>query len=168
VSLEGAPHLRLAGIRDSDRLTILDISDERSLRLRELQQARRVLKAGGFVHLAGDAYGGRSGLVLPFHGRVRRFATGFAALALLAHVPAVPIFATIEVDGLIRVDIMAPLSPEAGQARGENPLTSLVRAYARLLEARWSEAPGNVLTMQLRQYAVLPRVSQKAIASPPA
>jgi KDO2-lipid IV(A) lauroyltransferase len=147
-------------------VTVLDISDDRTLHVRELQQAQRALRRGAFLHTAGDAYGGRSGLVLPFGGRTRRFATGFASLALLTGVPAIPVFATIEVDGRIRVEILAPLSPEPDDGRPEDRVASLVRSYARLLEARWSKAPGNVLLMQLRQYALLSRVSERAMAPP--
>ncbi|HSE96196.1 MAG TPA: hypothetical protein VLD61_09895, partial [Methylomirabilota bacterium] len=82
-SVEGMDHLRAAGLPPVPGLRILDLGPEGTFRLPLLRAAQSILEQGGLVHIAGDAYGGTGGVLLPFRGRLRRFAEGFATLAVL-------------------------------------------------------------------------------------
>jgi lauroyl/myristoyl acyltransferase len=167
-SMEGMDHLRRAGVRGVDGVDVVDIGDEGALRVQELRRARNALQRGRILHIAGDAYGGRSGVVLSFRDRVRRFAEGFGYLALLANAPAVPVFAPLGPDGRIDIELLPPLPSGPADLPRRQRVALLVGAYARLLEQKWAELPANVFLSQLRAYAALPRAERPGRGPGPA
>jgi lauroyl/myristoyl acyltransferase len=125
--------------------------------LRSMVALRRVLKQGGIVHLPADARVGKSGIEMDFLGRRRRFAHGFAALALTMGAPVVPVFALLEGDGSIRVEFHPPLEVPPHGSRSER-LESLIRQYVACLERSCREHPE----------LMMPRYSNWLAKQPPA
>ncbi len=148
-SLEGGDAPEKVSGRPDDGFERLDVGSQRSFRLAELQFARRTLQRGDCVHVLGDGRMGSSRLVLPFHGRLRDFRTGFAELALLTGAPAVPVFAAVDDRGRLRVEVQAALDPGPPAVGRPDRVAALVRQYVQRLEARWSAQPGEVFPHQL-------------------
>jgi hypothetical protein len=161
-------HVRAAGLPGVPGLRTLDLGPEGTFRLPLLHAAKSILDAGGLVHSAGDAYGGTGGVLLPFRGRLRRFAEGFAALAVLADVPVLPVFARLDPRGRIVVEILPPLPDDAPRRDRRARIVALVAAYGRVLEARWAQTPGDIPTTQLRAFVSLPVIDAPGPGAPTA
>lgn len=119
---------------------------------RAVAEAQLSLKQGKIVHLAADGSRGQSGLEIPFLGRRRRFASGFAEMALNCGAAVFPVFAPYDETGRARVQILEPLDPADGSAPRPEKIGHLVNQYVRLLEARWRSDPANVRYTQLKKY----------------
>jgi hypothetical protein len=116
---------------------------------RELHAAAGLLRAGGLVHVLADGFQGGRPIELPFFGRRRRFATGFAELALRSHAPVLAAFVSVGDDGGVGIDIEPLAAAEAADA------PALVREYAAWLSRKWRDHAANLpwknLTKQLKQ-----------------
>lgn len=155
-SIEAANVLEKIGAKGADRLKVIEVGGGASFLLRQTYQARRVLMDGGMLHMVPDGLQGSSGILVPFHGRMRRLATGFAELAVSTGAAVVPVVANMDVNGRIHVEFGTPLDTGAGHLERQERIESLIRQYARFLEARWSDDPGGVRMHHLEHYLGLP------------
>lgn len=153
-SLEGTSHLDMAGLPGI--VGVLELARVEPLGLRELRAARKLLEEGCVLHLAGDGNIGTSGVVLPFLGRARRFPEGFAYLSARTGSPVVPVFSTMAPSGRIDVEILPPLPSGPDDARLGERVLLMLKAYAQLLERKWTAHPSNLLPTELRKYVKLP------------
>jgi hypothetical protein len=163
-SVEGMDHLDRAGLRRVPGVRVLDLGPEGTFRLPHLRAAMTVLQRGGLVHTAGDGERGTGGVRVTFRGRSRSFGEGFAALAVLAGVPVLPVFARMDARGGIEIEILPPLADDPTVQDRRARARLLVEAYVRLLETRWSLAPAEVLIPSMRAYARLPTPDAEAVA----
>jgi lauroyl/myristoyl acyltransferase len=119
---------------------------------RAVAEAQLALKQGKIVHLAADGSRGQSGLEIPFLGRRRRFASGFAEMALTCGAAAFPVFARYDETGRAHVGILGPLEPADRSRSRREQVEHLLKQYVRLLEAQWRADPANVRYTQLKKY----------------
>lgn len=122
-----------------------------------LYDSLKVLEKGGSVYIAGDGYNGKNELFIPFHGRQRPFYKGFAELSLISGKPALPIFTSLELNGLIKVKIGQPIIAQ-GKTQ-EQKVLSMVQQYVDLLQQWWLDNLASVSFPQLRKFLNLPKVS---------
>ncbi len=158
-SIESANVLKKIGAKDADRLKVIEVGGGASFLLRQTYLARRVLMDGGMLHMVPDGLQGNSGVPVPFHGRVRRLATGFAELAVSTGAPVVPVIATMDVDGRIHVEFSAPLDTGPEDMERRERIEGLIRQYARFLEIRWSDDPGGVRMHHVEHFLELPALT---------
>jgi lauroyl/myristoyl acyltransferase len=160
-SSEARDHLAMAGLVDVPGVNVLEWDpDDASLReLRTLRATRRLLEARNMVCMAGDGRATLKSVILPFLGRARPFAIGFAYLAVATDSPAVPVFSTLSRSGRIDLEILPPLRPKADDMTPDEKARTMLKTYVQLLEEKWKEHPGNVLPGQIRRFARLPVVA---------
>ena len=113
-SVESANVLQQIGAKGADRLKVIEVGGGASFLLRQTYMARRVLMDGGMLHMVPDGLQGDSGVLVPFHGRMRRLATGFAELAVSTGAAVVPVIANMDVDGRIHVEFFERLDTGSG------------------------------------------------------
>jgi hypothetical protein len=120
------------------------------------------------VHTAGDGDRGAGTIQVPFRGRWGSFGEGFAALAILAEVPVLPVFAQMDARGRMDLEILPPLPDDPAARDRRARVRLLVEAYVRLLEARWAETPAEVLVSSMQAYTRLPAIDAGAamVAAP--
>jgi hypothetical protein len=164
-SIEGMDHPDRAGLGRVPGLRVFDLGPQGAFALPHLRAALAILRRGGLVHTAGDGDRGAGGIQVPFRGRLGSFGEGFAALAVLAEVPVLPVFARMDARGRMDLEILPPLpdDPAAGDRRTRIRL--LVEAYVCLLETRWSERPAEVLVRSIRAYTLLPATDAGAMVA---
>jgi lauroyl/myristoyl acyltransferase len=156
-SVECADVFPILKVKRPDGLTVLPTAA--AFLARPALLAKRFLQAQGLVCLAADGYNGLSGLVLPFFGRQRRFASGFAELAVDCGALAIPVLAPVDERGRVELEFLDPLEeevplPGSGTTARRPRVESLIRRYARLLEDSWREHPGNIYNFGF--FAALP------------
>jgi hypothetical protein len=166
-SLEGMDHPGRAGLGRVPGLRVFDLGPRGAFALPHLRAAMAILRRGGLVHTAGDGDRGAGTIRLPFRGRWGSFGEGFAALAILAEVPVLPVFAQMDARGRLNLEIL-PALPDDRAARDRRVrIRRLVEAYVRLLEARWTETPAEVLVRSMRAYTRLPAIDASAMDAEP-
>ncbi|TCK18175.1 KDO2-lipid IV(A) lauroyltransferase [Thiogranum longum] len=155
-SVEAANVLEKIGAKGADRLKVIEVGGGASFLLRQTYQARRVLMGGGILHMVPDGLKGSSGIEVPFHGRIRNLATGFAELAVSTGAAVVPVIANMDVNGRIHVAFSAPLDTGSEALERQERIEGLISQYASYLEARWSDDPGSVRMHHVEHYLGLP------------
>ena len=80
------------------------------------------------------------------------------------YVPVLPVFARTDARGGIEIEILPPLADDPTVRDRRARTRILVEAYVRLLEARWSQTPAEVLIPSMRAYARLPTSNAEAVA----
>lgn len=155
-SIEAANVLEKIGAKGADRLKVIEVGGGTSFHLRQTYQARRVLMDSGMLHMVPDGLHGSSGIQVPFHGRMRHLATGFAELAVSTGAAVVPVIANMDVNGRIHVEFSTPLDTGSGNLDRRERIEGLIRQYACFLESRWSHDPGGVRMHHLEHYLGLP------------
>ena len=121
-----------------------------------MQAAREFLAAGRIVRVAPDGAEGVGGSTVPFCGRKRTFRHGFANLAVDASAPALPVMATLESSGKVRVEFFEPFDPGSATASRTDRVDGLVTQYVRFLEGMWTLHPGNIKEVDLEAYLAAP------------
>lgn len=154
ISLEAANKFERLGVKLPDSVRVIPLRD--SFLARVVLQAEKALKQGKVVHLAADGRRGNSGFVLPFHGRHQHFAAGFAELAVNTGAVVLPVFAPFDEEGRVNIELLEPLDGGSESMARSERVESLVRQYARLLELRWSQDPGNVRQRIAGKFLTLP------------
>src|SRR5437870_11841779 len=142
VSLESVNRFDMFGVKRPDSVQVIPLRN--SFLARVVVQAEKALKRGKVVHLAADGPKGESGFILTFLGRQRHFAAGFAELAVKTGAVVVPVFAPFDEHGRVNIQILEALDGGSESMAHSERVELLVRQYARLLEQRWSQDPGNV------------------------
>jgi hypothetical protein len=155
-SIEGMDHPGRAGLPRVPGLRVFDLGPRGTFALPHLRAALAILSRGGLVHTAGDGDRGAGTIQVPFRGRWGSFGEGFAALAILAGVPVLPVFARMDARGRLDLEILPPLPDDPAARDRRARARRLVEAYVRLLEARWAETPAEILVRSLRAYTRLP------------
>lgn len=151
-SVECCDPFRALGLERPPTLSVISTADHFLARV--AVEARRALLEQGLICIAADGYVTQRGLTLPFHGRARTFAAGFAELALDADAVVVPASAPIDDRGRVALTIAPPLvEPDRSAPRAERR-RALIEQYATWLAERWSADPGNVIN--LRTFMALP------------
>ncbi len=150
-SIECADIFSILKVHRPEGLTIIPTAGE--FLARSALRAKRCLDSERLLCIAADGYNGTSGFSLIFHGRRRFFASGFAELAVECGADIIPVMAPIVDTGKVRIEFLDPLGGKTSQERRQR-VESLVRQYARLLEERWSEDPGNIFNMD--KFVTLP------------
>jgi predicted LPLAT superfamily acyltransferase len=143
-SIECADIFAVLKLRRPEGLTIIPTAGE--FLARPALRAKRFLNSERLLCIAADGYIGTSGLKLSFHGRRRLFASGFADLAVDGGAEVIPVMAPVDDFGRVRIEFLDPLDSGTSPERRQR-VESLIRQYARLLEERWSEDPGNIFNM---------------------
>jgi KDO2-lipid IV(A) lauroyltransferase len=155
-SVEAANVLKKIGAKGADRLKVIEVGGGATFHLRQTYLARRVLMDGGMLHMVPDGLHGSSGILVPFHGRMRNFATGFAELALGTGAAVVPVIANMDVDGRIHVEFSTPLDTGSGDLERQERIENLIRQYGSYLENHWSDDPGSVRMHHVEHFLGLP------------
>lgn len=127
------------------------------LRSTELYGAKKVLKRGGIVTIVPDGYVGKSGLELSFLGRRRRFAAGFAELAVETGATVIPVVSSMNYKGRIAVEFHTSLydrSSDAGSRK--SGYAGMIEQYVKLLEKKWREDPGSITLSHVKRFLELP------------
>jgi lauroyl/myristoyl acyltransferase len=154
LSLEAGDKFDGLGVKLPDSVQVIPLRN--SFLARVVFQAEKALKKGKVVHLAADGRRGDSGFVLTFHGRQRHFAAGFAELAVNTGAVVLPVFAPFDEEGRVNIEFLEPLDSGSESMAHSERVESLVRQYARLLEQRWSQDPGNVRPRLAGKFLSLP------------
>ena len=84
------------------------------------------------------------------------FAAGFAELAVRTGAVALPVFASFDEEGRVDIEFLEPLDSGIESMVHSEQIETLVRQYARLLELRWSQDPGNVRQRIAGKFLTLP------------
>jgi len=164
-SLEVGDLIARLGVADRHSVSVTLVRKEKTrMWLREVYAARKVLSTGGIVHLAGDGYKGDSGYERGLLGRVRRFATGFAELAVGTDADVIVAFSHVKADGHIEVDFSHTL--HAGPASDDKRVRvhRLIDQYVDLLQDRYVHNAANARWSHMRRFLDLPAQAQ---ADPP-
>jgi len=164
-SVEAANVLKKIGAKSSDRLKVIEVGGGATFLLRQAFMARRVLMDGGMLHMVPDGLKGSSSIQIPFHGRMRSFATGFAELALGTGAAVVPVIANMDVDGRIHVEFSAPLDTGSEDLERQERIENLIRQYGSYLENRWSDDPGSVRMHHVEHFLGLPAITAQHSAA---
>ncbi len=147
------------GIQGQGRLISINLGPrEQGFMLKQIVRARNVLADGGILHIAGDGLRGLSGKPLPFLGRERHFPGSVAELSIATGAAILPVFGSLDRNGRIRLDILPPLAPLAGEAAREDQVAHINAQYCAFLEARWKADPGAIFKSELNIYAGLPKL----------
>lgn len=101
----------------------------------QLLAARDALARDLPVVVAGDGFGGKQGVDVPFFGHMRRFRSGAAALAVHTGAAVMPVFTTLQADGVIMHEVLPPLDRGGGSPATQTE--HLTRQFAALYIARW-------------------------------
>ena len=112
------------------------------------------LRRGGLVVIAGDGTDTSETFVTPCLGRCVRMARGPFALARICGVPLVPLLASCDRDGLVRVTVGEPLN---GEGSGRERESALAVAAGRWLEAYLLTSPSQLRRCSLRWLLDAPR-----------
>jgi amino acid adenylation domain-containing protein len=116
--------------------------DEQVLYAHQLHEAIKTLKEGLVVEVHGDGRSGASrGLEFPFHGRRRRFMTGFAELALITGAPVFVVQFSLDRPAQPRVKLVGPLNSGDPTMTCDERVKMLVSQYVRALAEQWSHEP---------------------------
>jgi KDO2-lipid IV(A) lauroyltransferase len=166
LSLEAGNLMAKLGLEARHPIRFVNVRKDNQMLLREVYTARKHLEAGGIVHLAGDGYQGRSGSEIAFCGRRRRFASGFADLAVLSGAVPVPAFSRVATGGEITIEFEPPLEPLAASSRSA-VVDDLIRRYIARLQHAWTADPGNVRWEHMRRHFDLPYAAGAAPAARP-
>jgi KDO2-lipid IV(A) lauroyltransferase len=163
-SMEAVNVLGKIGAKGADRLNVIEVGGGASFLLRQTFVARRVLLDGGMLHLVADGLKGSSGVLVPFHGRMRRLATGFAELAVSTGAAVVPVIANMDVNGQIHVEFFEPLDTPSSDLDRREQVEGLIRQYVSFLQARWSDDPGSVRMHHVEHFLRLAPFSSETSA----
>jgi len=106
-----------------------------------LMEAKHILNDGGIIHLLGDGYHGKSGITLPFIGKLRSFRMSYAELALSTEADIIPIFIYAQKNDHIQVDLYPSLDKGNEEMSKEERIRSIVKQYVDLLSNKWMESP---------------------------
>jgi fatty-acyl-CoA synthase len=114
--------------------------------LGQLLVAKRVLSGGGIVYILPDARDGLSrGIPVTLHGRLYRFKTGFAELALDTGAPVVPVSMGIDFPRReVTLSFLEPLDAGPADMPRAARIEGLVRQYVAYLGEEWRRWPGTV------------------------
>jgi KDO2-lipid IV(A) lauroyltransferase len=143
LSLEATNKFKNLGVEFPDNVQVIRLKD--SFLARAVFQAEKALKRGKVLHLAADGLTGKSRIAVTFLGRQGHFTAGFAELAVKTESVVLPVFAPFDDEGRVNIEFLEPLDTGTQEMGHSERVESLVRQYARLLEERWSQDPGNVL-----------------------
>jgi lauroyl/myristoyl acyltransferase len=87
--------------------SIIYLPDDSSLAF--TRHLARLLGENGLIYISGDGSYGRKHIVYPFHGHLRRFATGVFNLAILTGAVLLPIFCHYDAQGGLECCVEHPL-----------------------------------------------------------
>ena len=149
-----------------DLLTHLKIPEAKQIKVRELAKkdvflakeaflAKKALVAGKVLHMAADGFDGLSKIQLPFLGRTRGFATGFAEFALNSEAQVIPVFVLLKLNGHIEVEYLPPLSTGSETLSANEKTHHLVEQYAHLLEQRTAEHAPQIRWYHMQRFLQL-------------
>jgi fatty-acyl-CoA synthase len=127
-----------------------------AVRSAQLANATRMLARGGRAVILADDDDGVGGIRFPFHGRWRPFRPGAAELALRADAAFVPVFGSMDLDGRISFEVLAPLQPQGADHPAR--VRSLLDQYAALLARRYTVDLGAMDWYILRKLVHYPAV----------
>jgi hypothetical protein len=149
LTLEGSD-TGYAGVdtRLTARIEIEVLRGDGAFPARSMLAARRHLRAGGVVMVAGDGLIGPADAQLPFCGGVRAFRSTFASMAVDTDATVIPIFAPVDETGRVHLQFLAPLDAGPSSISRQERIDTLVRSYASELEHRWLTDPGNLSRYQ--------------------
>jgi len=120
--------------------------------LAHLENARRVLLAGGVVQIAPDGGAGRGGMWMAVQGRLWRFREGFAELADMTGAVVLPVFVTIDAREHITVRFHPPLATAALPAKRPDRIRTLMANYGACFEAMWVGSPEQFRPFMVEKY----------------
>jgi amino acid adenylation domain-containing protein len=123
--------------------------------------ARRVLERGGVVLVAADGYHGEQAVEVPFFGRRRPFQIGAAELAVTTGAAFVPVYARIDIDGRVRIDVCRALTAEGDTPQSR--VVGLTLRYARDYVARWPEMFASMNWNHLERNLQFPGISETGV-----
>ena len=152
----------MLGIREAQRIHSISLGDKQnSFFLKQVFQARNILRNGGILHVASDGFKGQSGRECNFLGRKRTFPASFAELALQSNAAIIPVFAPLDDDGRIRLQILPALDCGPEDMPHDERVSYLIEQYVELFATRWAQDPGSVHENDLSIYCTLPRVNER-------
>lgn len=148
-------YMMIKGVRLENTL-----SEQEKIRIRlhilldQLLKAKSTLIHGGIVSIFPDGGGGISrSILLPFHGQIRGFRTGFAELALETGATIIPISIRVEIrKKKIEISSLEPMDMGSVDMNHADRVELLVEQYADYLRKEWACYPGNVPLRQMRRH----------------
>ena len=153
-SLEPEDYLTAVGAQRPPHLHVISLREGSAFWLRQLAQAKAVLKKGGIVHIAVDGLQGKGGVERSFFGMKRVFQASFAQLAVQTGAKIVPVFATQHADGRVFIECEAALTTCDGTpSDARSQVEKLLDGYISVLTNRWRNAPAQILRKHLRYVA---------------
>ena len=131
-----------------------------SIRSHLLFQTQQELSKGTVVSILPDGYfGNDKGIVQPFHGRLRKFQTGFVELALSSGAPIISVFTTLDVTGRFKVVFHPALKVEK-HLNKQAQIESIVSQYIKLLDENWQQHPDNLDFWQMDKHLALSEIGK--------
>lgn len=156
-SLDRQDVFSFSNIRTSGELISINLGDRQSnFMLKQVFRARKVLQAGGILHIAADGVRGLSGRAIPFLKRERIFPASVAELALASNAAIVPTFGMLDGSGRVKLELLPPLAMPDPALAHEDRIMQIIEQYAKLLEAHWLACPGAIHKGEMKIYAGLP------------
>lgn len=124
---------------------------------RQMQAAKQLLIRGGMAFNLPDAFQNLDhSRSVPFFGRERRIAAGFAELALKTEAHVIPLAFRFTPRGSFVLEFATPLQVPSPQASHAVRVDTLVGQFADFLRAEWLRHPWNIPWHHLAQYCMLP------------
>ncbi len=151
-SLEASNLVARLKMPDARAVNVIEVGGPRKSRLRQAYLANKALQSGSLLHLAADGFYGDSGMVLPFLGKARRYASGFADLAVRSGAKVVPVFASVAIDGVVTIEFMTPLDAGNESTPAKERIDNLIRQYAGIIEQRWHDNLGDIRWVHLGHF----------------
>lgn len=156
-SLDRQDVFSFSNIRASGELISINLGDRQSnFMLKQVFRARKVLQAGGILHIAADGVRGLSGRAIPFLKRERVFPASVAELALASNAAIVPTFGMLDTSGRIKLELLPPLAMPDPALAHEERIMQIIEQYAKLLQEHWLACPGAIHKGEMKIYAGLP------------
>ncbi len=127
---------------------------------RQLITAEQLLRQGKIVQIAGDGHQGTSqGIAYCFHGRARRFFTGFAELAVRTEVPVVPLIHGLSTTGDVHYTLGEKFDVAEKNLSPEQRIEHLLSLYVALLHEQWASMPWLIPWYQMERHLAYPESS---------
>lgn len=157
-SLESHDALAKVGAPHRENLKVIEVGSGEGFLLKQVRKVQKHLASGGTLHIVPDGLQGHGGILLPFLGRERRFATSFAELALDTGSTVLPVRSDVNTRGRITITIGAPLSPPPKNLERAEQIRFLLFEYVDFLQSCWRDTPEGIRQHHLHLYQKLPQI----------
>jgi aryl carrier-like protein len=135
------------------------VTAERILYTRQLELVRETLQQSGVIGTAPDAnLGHGTQITVPFHGRLHRFRTSFAELALLTHAQVFFVASDLLRYNQFSFRLVGPFDMGQAAMSDAERVQWLMEQYVTQLRAQWARSPWAVTWGQMAKHLAYPPV----------